>query len=184
MSASALLRAVEARLRAVLGDTDGKLVRIMPGDGKPPAGCGQVFYSVVWPGSASEDVNPLSHDVVHPVTVTITARAAVHPLDRRGTKAVDAGGVIALADRVADRGVIHGYDLLMAEANALIPGTAEYAAANGGGVTTNGFCEELVLLDYGPVVERGGEWVGAEPGGEGVLSCDVRFGKARRVQVL
>ncbi|VTT96561.1 unnamed protein product [Gemmataceae bacterium] len=190
MSARALLRAVEARLRsaAVLNDQPAQPVgRVCAArdDGRPPQNMGQWFYSVhharAEAGTDGDVVDVV--DLYHAVTVTITARKAYAPDDRKGQVLVTAGDVIDRAEALAAPGVVHGnYVDVMNAANALIPGTAEYDAIHGGGVTTNGFVEPLWLLGYGPCEEKPASWVGSRDAAE-VLAIAVRFGKARRLQV-
>jgi len=177
VSIRALLKAVETRLRsaAVLDDPQGKLCGIGV-DGRPPANAGQVWYSVWWPGSRAnlDHTDVAAVDVEHAVTVTITARLGVAPFDRRGGKIATSGDLLDLAEDLATPGVIHGcYEHLMNVANVDIDGF---------GATTNGFEEPLWLLDYGPVVEKPATWVHAKDGKD-VYAIDVRFGKARRLQV-
>ncbi len=192
MSIAALLRGVEHRLRsaAVLNDQpaepDGKVCGITLAPGRPAPGFGQVWYSVHWGGGRSDDRNPLSHNVAHAVTVTITARLANLPKDRRGRQAAAAGALLDLVDRIAGPSVIHGSQAVLDAANALIPGTAEYLTANGGDpedATVNGFLEQLVLLNFGPEAEQAKDWIGGATASD-VFSIPVRFGEARRVQLL
>lgn len=190
MSISALLRGVETRLRSadvlndMLADPIGKVCGVTLAPGKPSPGFGQIWYAVHWSGGRGNDRNPQGHDVLHAVTVTITARLANLPRDRRAKQAAAAGQLLDLVDAVAAPNVIHGnYDVLAA-ANALIPGTAEYLTANAGDPTTatvNGFLEPLVLLDFGPEREEGPDWIGAEQASD-IYVIPVRFGDARRVR--
>lgn len=190
MSARALLRAVEARLRsaAVLNDQPAEAVgRVcaVRDDGRPPQNMGQWFYAVhharAEAGTDSDVVEVV--DLYHAVTVTITARKGYTPDDRKGQVLVTAGDLIDRAEALGGPGLIHGnYADVMNAANALIPGTEAYCAVHGGSPWTNGFVEPLWLLGYGPCEEKPGSWVGSKDASE-VLAIAVRFGKARRLQV-
>lgn len=179
-----MLKAVESTLRgaSVLDDPQGRVCGVQP-DGRPPTGCGQWFYAVHWGGGSGGDLNPQSINVAHAIVVTITARMGYAPRDRTGERLTLDQELLDRACALSESGVIHGSFTLLTAANRLIPGTAEYAATHGGVASTNGFVEPLVLTGYGPVVEQGPEWVGAETG-DGCLVCECRFGEGRRVQVL
>jgi len=188
MSARAITKAVETRLRsaAVLNDLTGRVSGVQV-SGQPPQNMGQLYYAVWWSGGVSPNDGRIANpaDVYHSVTVTITAREGVVPLDRRGATIFTAADLIDLAETLASPDTILGnYAEVMNVANALIVGTAEYSAANGGvpPITTNGFIEPLLLLGYGPVMEKPGTWVGSKDGSD-CLVIDVKFGKARRLQI-
>lgn len=184
MSARAILKAVEARLRTLLADPAGKVSGAQP-DGKPPPGSGQWYTAAHWAGATARSDGTIADavDLDHAVTVTISARMGQVPQDRRGERITLGNELLARAEALAAPQAIHGnYEDVMNAANALIPGTAEYAAIHGGGVTTNGFEEPLLLLGYGPCEEKPGSWVGSKESPE-VLVIAVRFGKARRLQV-
>ena len=172
MSAAALLKAVEAKLRALLADPTGKVVGVQP-DGRPPPAAGQWYYAVHYAGRRG-DGRADDLDTRTGVTVTITAKMALAPRDRRGERMTLDGELLARAEAVIAGGVVHAaYDVL-GDANARI------AAAGG---TTNGFVEPLVFLSDGPVLEKGPDWVGAEGDHPPtVLAIEVRFGQARRVE--
>lgn len=173
MSAPALMQAVETALRAFLTDPDGKACGVQP-DGQPPPNCGQWYYAIHWNGANQADRNPLSHDIAHTITVTITARMGYAPKDRRGARITMDAELIERAEAVAAPGVVHGNYEILNTANADIPGI---------GVSTNGFIEPLCLLGYGPVQFRGGDWVSStSENPDTVLTCEVRFGQARRIQ--
>lgn len=184
MSAKALLTAVQSKLRTLLSDPTGKIVGVQA-TGRPPANCGQWYYAVWWNRADQRDRNPLSHEVAHGFTVTITARMAYAPRDRVGVLLQASDELLARAEAIAAPGVLHcAYDVVDA-ANLLIEGTAAWSAAQVPPVaaTVNGFLTPAVLLDYGPVVERTGEWVAAaseKP--PTILTCDVRFGEMTRHQ--
>lgn len=185
MSARALLKAVEARLRsaAVLDDPDGKRCGVQI-DGRPPGQAGQIYYAVHWSGARDRQETTTADqvDLEHQVTVTISARFGVAPPDRRGAKLVADGELLDLAEALAAPGVIHGnYADVINAANALIPGTEEYDAANGGGATTNGFIEPLQLLGVGPVTPKNKDWMTSHLSPD-VYAIEVRFGRARRLQ--
>lgn len=187
MSVPALLKGVETQLRSagVLNDPDGKICGVQP-DGRPPPSAGQWYYAIWWNGSDQVDPNPLSHDVDHSVTVTITAKMGYAPRDRRGARVVLDTELIGRAEAVAGVGVIHASQDVIDEANTLIVGTAEYVADAGSGTpTVNGFVEPLRLLGYGPIREQGSDWVYSDSEhAPTVLTIDVRFGGAKRVQGL
>lgn len=182
MSISALLRGGESRLRTVLS-ADEKTVGVRLAPGRPPPKMGQLYYAVSWGGGRGDDHNPQSSDILHGLTVTLTARLGFAPNDRRGKVVSDPAGLYDLADAIAGKDVIHGNWATITAANALIPGTAEYVAIHGGSASVNGFTETLVLLGFGPEREESPEWVGATSESD-VYAIDVRFGEARRVQVL
>lgn len=180
MSAAALLKGVETRLRSLMNDAAGKIVGVQF-DGHPPAFSGQFYAAIHWTGARSDDQNPQATDHAHGITVTWTAKIANVPKDRVGERTLKADQILQLAeDTIA---AIHGKWEVIHAANDVLPGTARYVAIHGGSATTNGFCETLVSQGYGPIVEQGPEWVGAETG-PNVLTCEVKFGEARRVTVL
>ncbi len=177
MSARALLRAVETRLRspAVLDDPEGRVCGIQP-DGRPPPNAGQVYYAIHWSGGRAnlDHSDAAAVDVEHAVTVTITGRLGFVPVDRRGEKLSDPNELIDLAEGLAAPGVIQGnYAELIDVANDLI---------DPAGTSTNGFEEPLWVLGYGPVEEKPANWVRAKDGKD-VYAIEVRFGKARRLQI-
>lgn len=191
MSIAALLKGVETRLRSaeVLddqpGEEVGKLCGVTVAPGRPHPNFGQLFYSVHWSGGRGNDRNPQRHDVLAAVTVTITAKMANVPRDRRGLRATTPAELMDLVDQVAGPDVIHGnYDVL-AHANRLIEGTAEWVALHqpGGTATVNGYVEPLVLLDFGPEREATPDWVASRSGdADNVYVIPVRFGDARRIR--
>lgn len=187
MSIAALLRGVEKRLRsdAILDDQPqeevGKLCGVTLSPGKPYPNFGQVFYAVHWSGGRGNDRNPQCHDVFNGVTVTITARLANIPRDRRGKRTTLPDELMDLVDQVAEPNVIHGNYDVVAFANELIPGTAEYVALHGGTATKNGYTEPLVLLDFGPERVATPDWVGSDDAAN-VYVIPVRFGDARRIR--
>ena len=181
MSAAALLKGVETRLRSLLNDPAGKIIGIQF-DGHPPAFSGQFYAAVHWTGARSDDPNPQALDLVHGISVTWTAKMAYAPKDRVGERTLKAGELLSLAeDTIA---AIHGRWEAIYAANDVLPGTDRYVAINGGAATTNGFSETLVSQGYGPIVEQGPEWIGAAEKSPNLLTCEVRFGEARRVTVL
>ncbi len=180
MSAVALLRAVEARLRSVLSDPDGQRVGVQD-SGSPPPFAGQVYYAVWWAGCQAGEDNPLSLDKVHGVNVSLTWRMGYAPRDRKGARILASGELLEKAEAVAD--ALHCDYTTMNAANALIPGTADYASENGGSVTTSGFVEPLRLSDIGQPREEGPDWIGAADGAD-LLVIDVRMVGARRVTSL
>jgi hypothetical protein len=183
MSARALLKGVETRLRsaACLNDPDGKVSGVQP-DGRPPGGAGQIYHAIHWLGSSSEFDNPQGQIVAHMIGVTTTVRLGYAPRDRRGQVITTPTELLDIAELIAGPGIVHGSYEVLAAANVLIPGTAEYVAAHGGSATKNGFQEPLLLLDYGPVNEVSAEWVGASEGKD-IYTVVVRFGRARRAQL-
>lgn len=190
MSARALLKAVETRLRsaAVLNDPTGTRCGIQT-DGRPPGQSGQLYYAIHWAGARDrqEATTADQVDLEHQVTVTISARLGVAPPDRRGAKISTTGDLLDLAEALAQPGVIHGqYAHVMNAANALIPGTQEYSDAQGGtpppDVTTNGFEEPLHLIGLGPVLPKNKDWMTTHLNPD-VYAVEVRFGKARRLQI-
>jgi hypothetical protein len=190
VSIRALLKAVESRLRsaAVLDDAAGKYCGVQP-DGRPPPGCGQLYYAVHHTGATDrrEATTADQTDLSYAVSVTVTARLGVAPTDRLGAKVSTPGDLLDLAEALAEVGVVHGnYAQVLAGANALIPGTQEYSDASADdpppGVTTNGFEEPLALAGIGQLVERPASWVRAERASE-VWSVEVRFAGARRLRL-
>lgn len=186
-STSALLRANEAALKTFLSDPSGRMVGIQPPPGLPPEGFGQWYYAL-HDGGVSGDLatNGLSNDRLHAVALTITARKANTPRDRKGAALVSPDDLTDQAEKVAD--FLHmNYDVMNA-ANALITGTPEYAAVHGGDVTTNGFSEPLRFHGQTPPggappqsPDDDGEAEGAPPE---ILVVVVTLGDARRVRYL
>lgn len=182
---NALLLGVQTRLRsaAVLDDATGKKCGVQD-DGRPPPNFGQKYFAVHSLGTMNGDPNSLSNDRNYAVGVTITARMANVPQDRRGARSE----LLDLAEAIAD--ALHQDDLSRIEANKLIAGTAEYVAINGGSETVNGFAEPLRFANYGPVIEMPGDWAGESSDGEegsdekNVLTVLVSFVEARRVRHL
>jgi hypothetical protein len=173
VSAVALLSATESALRTFLNDPEGKVAEIQS-DGRPPPGFGQWFYAVHWTGERNASDYTVVHytDVEDAISVTITRRAGEIPTDRRKRLTIT-GELVDRARAIAAPGVIHGnYDLMNA-ANALIDGF---------GVTTNGFVEPLWYLGMGPIMEKPPNWVRAKDGKD-VVAIEVRFGRARRLQI-
>lgn len=180
---AALLRASEAGLRTLVTDPAGKVVGVRPAPGAPPNNAGQWYYAV-HAGAITGDqaTNGQSNDKLFAVQVTITARMAYAPKDRKGDRLVLENELIDRAEAAAD--ALHmSYDVLAA-ANALIPGTAEYCAANGGTPAVNGFVEPLRLESITPPAEAAGDWTGGESNPGDVLVCTVTLGGARRVRPL
>ncbi len=169
---SALLKAAEADLRTMLGDTtDKKLVGVQEA-GNPPAKFGQWYYAVHFGAVAGDDSNALSLDMLLGLQVTITARRAYAPGDRRGQVLVTAGDVLDRAEDVAVR--LHMSYGVMNAANALITGF---------GVTVNGFVEPLKFSGISPPAAPPDDWLGgSDPAG--LLVSTVSFSGARRVRPL
>jgi hypothetical protein len=188
MSIRALLLGVEKRLRsaAVFDDQPdeavGRYVGLMPAPGKPPANFGQWYAAIYWGGGNQTDKNPQRHDVMHAVTVTLTARLNYAPKDRQAKRLTTVGDIYDLVDRIAAPGIIHGSWDVVSLANELIPGTQAYIDAEGleETATVNGFVETLVLDNFGPERQVGADWVGSET--KDVYAIDIRFSRARRIQ--
>lgn len=175
MSMSALLTAVESRIRTALSDSAGDVAGVKV-DGHPPAFAGQWYYAIhSLEGSGSQE-SPLSDDRYYGIGVTITAKIAYAPNDRRGSIAKASGELFDRADAIAV--LLHGDYTSMNAANVII------------GAEANGFIEPLNYLGgaEGPIQEQGPEWVHAKMGvkGErvGALVLALRFGRARRIRVL
>lgn len=191
---SALLKGAETWLRSAdlfndepdAGLSKGKRIGIQLAPGRPPAMMGQWYAALHWAGGQGLDENPVNHDVFHGLVVTITARLGYAPKDRHGIALTSANDLYDLVDAFASRGVIHGSWGLIDEANKYIPGTAEAIEAAGGNpadATVNGFTEMLTLAGFGPEREEGADWISGNDG-KGIWVCDVRFGRARRLQSL
>ena len=189
MSISALVRGVEKRLRsaAVFDDQPeaevGRHIGVQPAPGKPPPNFGQWFASVRWGGGRGDDRDPLSHNVVHGIIVTLTARLNYAPRDRQGMRLTTASDIYDLVDQIIGPNVIHGnYDVLT-YANQLISGTEEWGLIQTPtvGATVNGYEEPLVLGPVGPERPVGMEWLGVES--RDTFAIDIRFELARRVQL-
>ncbi|HYH65746.1 MAG TPA: hypothetical protein VD866_13700 [Urbifossiella sp.] len=183
MSMAALLRANEAALRTFLTDPTGKLAGIQPAPGRPPAKFGQWFYALHNGGiSGDPATNTLANDKLFAIQIALTARKANVPGDRRGAALVSEQDVFDRAEAVAD--FLHMNYEAMNAANALITGTAEYAAMHGGDVTTNGFVEPLVFRDIQPVGEAPDGWFGGSNETPDVFLTTITLGEARRVRPL
>ena len=188
MSIAALLRGTESHLRSASqfddqpSDAVGKYFGVQPAPGKPPRNFGQWYVALSWNGGKGNDANPQRHDVFHGIVATLTARLNYAPKDRQGIRLTTAAELYDLIDRVAGPNVIHGSWALINEANALIPGTAEYVAAAGTGTATvNGFCEPLILDSYGPERLVTGDWIGAAETKD-TYAIDIKFRLARRIR--
>lgn len=171
MSAVALLQAVEARLRDVLSDPEGKVCGVQDGPHPPPF-AGQVYHAIHWAGCKGDDPNSLSTDKLHDVTVTLTWRMGYSPKDRRGARILASGELLEKAEFVADS--LHMDYVSMNAANQLISGF---------GTTTSGFVEPLKLGSIGTPQPVGPEWVGASDGAD-LLVVPVMMVGARRVTTL
>ena len=188
MSIRALLLGVEKRLRSaeVFNDQPNKdigaCVGLQPAPGAPPANFGQWYAAIHWSGGRQSDGNPQVHSAYHGVVVTVTARLNYAPRDRQAKRMTTVGDVYDLVDQIAAPNVIHGnWQTVFEYANEFIPGTAAYAAVNGGSVTVNGFMEPLVLDSFGPERVAPPGWGGVEDTKD-VLVIDIRFKEARRIQ--
>lgn len=172
MSMSALLAAVEARLRsaAVLDDPDGRASGVQP-DGKPPPFPGQFYFAAHGLGITGDDPNALSNDRLFNVGVTITARMAYAPGDRRGSRMLLDQQLLERAEFIAD--ALHMDYVTMNDANARITGF---------GTTVNGFVEPLKLADITQPDEAPADWV--KSNGNECYVCAVRLVGARRVRPL
>lgn len=184
---AALLRGVETRLRssACLDDQPdesvGKFVGVQP-DGQPPAFSGQWYYSVHSGGSRCQDDNALSLDEWFNVTVTIVARMAYSPRDRRGHRMTIENELLERARRVGQW--LHQDDAgHRTEANKLIEGTAEYVAIHGGSATTNGFLTPLKAPTISEVKKCPPNWFGANETTEAYY-VEIKMKDANRVQLL
>ena len=189
-SASALVRAVEKRLRSaeVFDDQPaeevGRYIGRQPSPGRPPGSAGQWYAAVYWNGGRGDDRSPQTWNVLHGVTVTLTARLGYAPRDRQGIRLTTASDVYDLACAIAGQNIVHGnYDLIL-EANRLIPGTADYLTANGGDpddATVNGFLEPLVVGPFGPERPAPAGWV-AESSAKDVFVVDIKFEMTRHLK--
>lgn len=194
MSMRALLQGVATRLIDGLAlppvpapDLPNPLCGVQP-DGRPPIDMGQGVYLAVHAlGTTSLDANSLSIDFAYSVGVTITKKLRDVPRDRRGAELVLDDEILDVAERVAC--LIHQDDVHRAAANALIPGTAEYVAANGGSETVNGFEEPLRLQTIGAPQVTPPIWAGedgdADPAdATDMLTVLVTFTGARRCRYI
>lgn len=172
---SALLRACESGLRTFLSDPDGKVAGIQPAPGAPPPVFGQWYYAI-HAGAVTGDqaTNSLSNDKLYAVQVTITAKTAYVPADRKGRVIVSQGDVVDRAEDVAD--YLHMNYAVLDAANALIPGA---------GVSVNGFDEHPLLLEsITPPSDVAADWTGGDTNPGDVLVSTVTLGGARRVRPL
>ncbi len=195
MSAPALLRGVERRLRSVqvLNDRPaeeiGKFVGVTPAPGNPPRAFGQYFLSIRYGGMRPNAPNPnLRHDVYEGVIVTLTARLNYSPGDRKGrvmTDTLDPVAFYELVELIKAPGTIHGQPLVLQYANELIEGTVEWCAVQDPPVlvpTVNGFTELLVVGPVQPERLATSAWVGTEKEVKDVYVIDIPFKDARRIQ--
>jgi hypothetical protein len=161
-------------------------------DGRPPPNAGRWYIAVHPLGATNADPDAQGNDRYYTVGVTITMKLRDLPQDRRGAELVKPGGLLELAEQIAD--AIHqddGPTALLWETNKLIPGTAEYLTAKNqdpDGATVNGFCEPLRLVSIGVPTEAPPSWANEEDG-EGddpndMLTVLVTFNRARRVKHL
>lgn len=173
MSDIALLNAVERRLRAALGDAEGKHVGVQP-DGAPPSTFGQWYAGIDETGYSNIDPNPLSLDEQYGVVVMLTVRMDYAPKDRRASRMLAKN---EMRDR--SRRIVLA---LHADYDVLGYANAEITAAN---ANANGFIEPLCFKLAAAVTESGPEWHGGTPSADGQATVYVRritFGGARRVQ--
>lgn len=173
MSARALLKGVESVLRTALADPDGRACGVQP-DGRPPPGAGQWYYAVHYAGRRGVGTIADHLDTAAQVTVTITAKMAYAPRDRRGDRLTLDAELLDRAEAVAR--AVHGNYLVLVKANVLTPGV---------GTSTNGFVEPLLFQGDTPVLEKGPDWVYGQESSHPptVLAVEVRFGGARRIEV-
>lgn len=175
MTERAMLQGLRDALRTSLSlDATGCQVTA---DGKPDPMCGEWFVAVHPGGTSNTQRNYL--DETADCYVTITRRTGFTPQDRIGEEAVF--DLLDYASRV--KALIHMEYPVMDRADALIVGTAEYAAANGGAVTTNGFIEPLGFRSQQYLGPKGPDWFWAEGVDDATtgLAVQLSFAGARRI---
>jgi len=183
----ALLRGVEKRLRAFIGDTapdgstPGKYCGITGPIGRPPSWAGDVWYSVHARGMAGESRSPQNHDRVYGFAVTITVRVNAKPADRIGNAlllSIDTG-LHDRVDAVAD--FLHGDYGTLHEANAQMR-----SAQTAGQDTEQGFEEPPLFQGATDPTEQGPMWFGSDPTKGGPASAGysvtLNFGGTRFVR--
>ncbi len=160
----ALLRGVEKRLRAFIGDTTpdgdtpGKFCGITAPSGRPPSWAGNYWYSVFHRGMAGNSKSPQYHSRTYGVGICITVRVNAKPADRIGNAVIldiDTG----LADRVdAVADFLHGDYETMHLANQFMR-----SAQTLGVDTDQGFSEPLLFQSATDPQEQGPSWFSADP---------------------
>jgi hypothetical protein len=160
----ALLRAVEKRVRAHIGDsvpdgsTPGKYCGITAPPGRPPSWAGDIWYSVFARGISGLSKNPQYHERDYGVGVTITLRVSAKPADRIGNAlllSIDTG----MADRVdALADLLHGDYTTLHSANEFMR-----SAQTAGDDTEQGFVEPLLFSGATDPQEQGPNWFNADP---------------------
>jgi hypothetical protein len=189
MSVRALLLATVAQMRKPVADgglgLDENTCDTTPPSGKPPPVAGDWFYGVHRGNVVLEKDE--SDYRVYAIKVTISARMQSVPWDRLGPELQErmADGMDDRVDAMIAMMTNQKY-VVMNAANALIEGTQDWVNVNGGTATHNGFIEPLFLLgeDDEPDLRSGAWWEAQPDEPKAGISLTVRFGKARRVQVL
>lgn len=181
----ALLRAVEKRIRAFIGDSvpdgnkPGTYCGITAPPGRPPTWAGNYWYSVFHRGMVGNSRQPTFHDRVYGVGVCLSVRVNAKPNDRIGNAAILELNT-GLADRVdalADH--LHGSYELLHDANLLM----RSAQVNDVDVE-QGFVETLLFQSATDPQEQGPMWFGGDPTkatgpAPAGLSVTLNFGGAR-----
>ncbi len=149
-------------------------------DGRPTPISGQ-WYLAVHPGDSSNAAQNCLNELIG-FKATLTMRTGFAPVDRHGREVLlAADGLLERASALAYRN--HMNYAVMNAANLLIPGTAEYVAANGGTRTVAGFVEPLAFLSMQYLGVKAADWFFAEGQDKySGLAVELRFGRARRVQ--
>lgn len=173
MSIHYLMNAVRERLRLHLlyAATD---VDVGAPPGQPPPRCGKVF-ACIHQGPYTDSGGLMSINEAYGLTVTLTVRIN-EPFDRLGRdnlqKLTQGVNDRAAAIRLA---VHNSYEVLAIANTALWAATA---------LPVGGFIEPLWCESVDTPSVVGSDWFHSEKGGEVGFACDVRFGRARRVQSL
>lgn len=160
----AILRAVEQRVRTLLGDSapvaleaPGKLCGVTP-FGRPPTWAGSVWYGIYGRGISGISEQPQYVERKYGFAVVITCRVDAKPQDRLGNAlmlAVDSG-LHDRVDQLADE--LHGDYELMTLANTLMRSDQV-----DGVDVEQGFSEPAYFRNASDPQQQGPMWFGADP---------------------
>lgn len=176
MSMRALKQAVETRLRSAacfndltvtLGRNIRRAIR-----GQPMPKAGQWFIGIDGDGFSNQDHRPQGLDETYGILVVVTFRMDYAPDDRKANQLTLDEHLDDTVDRV--RRYLHGDYTTLATANTTI------------GASANGFVEPLSFLSASRAIEKGPEWFWSEADQDGPagVAVEMRFGGARRIQLL
>ena len=175
MSMRPLLTAVQTRLQSYLTLTDKEC--LIMADGRPPASCGQKFYSVHSGNMNNGSMSRQVLDALHGFSVTLTLRCAHIPPDRLGDELIAKAttGLWALVDGIID--ALHQDYTSMGTANTDL------------GALVNGFLEPQTWVQSIYLGARDPSWFWSMDESDQLtsptgLAVEIQFADAKRVQKL